>query len=239
MIKHGFFITGTDTGVGKTCITACLANIFQEQGQRVALLKPVASGLDPQNMINEDVNLLASYTNVECDLNEINPICFKLPIAPSIAASLENKPINVETVWEASQPLLDKSADIVLVEGVGGFCVPLNDQETTIDLAKKFNFPVILVVGLRLGCLNHALLTYQAIRDADLTLAGWIANQIDPNMQMPSENIAILQTFLEAPCLGVIPFQEQFSVEKTMACFNLKSIRQHDHRSAMLNKILT
>lgn len=215
MIKQGFFITGTDTGIGKTYITTCLLHAFSEQGKRTLALKPVASGLG--NLLpfaNTDAVALENQVTVPCTLDEINPVCFNLPIAPSIAAVLENRPLSVQLVWQACQPLLEKSADVVFVEGVGGFCVPLNDQETTADLAKKFNFPVILVIGLRLGCLNHALLTYQAILDANLVLAGWIANQVDPHMEALTENVETLKTFLKAPCLGVIPFQEKLVFRK-------------------------
>lgn len=226
MVKQGFFITGTDTGVGKTYVTACLLDYFRQQGKSTVALKPVASGIDLAQQANADAILLANHVTIPCTLDEINPICFKLPIAPSIASTLENKPLNVQLIWEACQPILNKSADVVLIEGVGGFCVPLNDQETTIDLAKKFAFPLILVVGLRLGCLNHALLTYQAILNANLTLGGWVVNQIDPNMEMATENIETLKKFLKAPCLGVISFQPElpkkidFSLEKLIETYN-------------------
>lgn len=219
-----FFITGTDTDCGKTSITRLFIQGFHKQNKRVLALKPIASGQNQQGC-NEDAYILAKeslqWANnaggtgetrpvIDSDLisaaKQINPICFKKPIAPSIAADLEACTLTVQTVWDACQPILKTPADIVLVEGVGGFSVPLNKRETGADLAKKFNFPVILVVGLRLGCLNHAILTYQAILQANLQIAGWVANHIDPAMERVAENVETLKAFLSAPYLGFVPF---------------------------------
>lgn len=202
MQKIKYFITGTDTGVGKTYITRLLLQKYLQQGKTVKALKPIASGVDAQGY-NEDAVLLAKATNQS--IEQINPICFQKPIAPSIAAKQENYELTVQNVWETCQPLFT-NADVTLIEGVGGFVVPLNAKETTVDLAKKFNFPVILVVGLRLGCLNHAILTYQAIQQAGLEVAGWFANQVDPNMEAMAENIETLKDFLHAPFWGVVGY---------------------------------
>lgn len=207
-MKNCFFITGTDTGVGKTYITRLFLKNLQKQGKQTVALKPVASGIDSQLGGNEDAYWLMQEASVKSALQEVNPYCFKMPIAPSIAATIENKPLNIEEIWNACQPLLAKPSDVVLVEGVGGWNVPLNDQETTVDLAKRFNFPVILVVGLRLGCLNHALLTAQAILKTGLPLAGWIANQVDPEMPYMMENVETLKRLLPEPYLGFVGFSK-------------------------------
>src|SRR5689334_21390030 len=143
-MKQTFFITGTDTGCGKTFITRTLIQTFRQQNKQVVALKPIASGVDAEGY-NEDARFLAADT--ETPIHQVNPICFQRPIAPSIAASLEARELTVNTVWDACQPTLEKPADVVLIEGVGGLLVPLNEQETGIDLIKKFKCPVILVVG--------------------------------------------------------------------------------------------
>lgn len=199
-MKQHYFITGTDTGVGKTYITRLLIQKYQQQGKTVKALKPIASGVDVQGY-NEDAVLLAKAAGLP--IEEVNPICFQRPIAPSIAALQENYTLSVQNVWEACHPLLT-DVDVTLIEGVGGFTVPLNAKETAADLAKKFNFPVILVVGLRLGCLNHAILTFQAIQQAGLEIAGWFANQVDPQMDVMEENIDALKDFLHAPFWGSV-----------------------------------
>lgn len=202
-----FFITGTDTGVGKTYVTRCLLRALRQAGKQTAVLKPIASGVDAFDGINEDVKQLANEVTVACTTDEINPVRFKMPIAPSIAATFAAQSLTVDQVWQASLPVLRKPADVILIEGVGGFCVPLNSTQTTADLAKKFGFPLILVVGLRLGCLNHALLTYQAMLATQLPIMGWIGNQIDPHMVCVNENIETLKTHLNMAFLGVVPFQ--------------------------------
>ena len=223
-MKHRFFITGTDTGVGKTYITTLLLDGFRELGKHTIALKPVASGVDAAHGANGDAYLLMRHATIESPLEAVNPYCFTKPIAPSIAAKQEKKALHVDAIWKASQALLKKPADVILVEGVGGWSVPLNDHETMANLAEKFGFPVILVVGLRLGCLNHALLTAQAICAANLPFAGWIANQIDAEMESVTENIETLTHLLPAPCLGSVPFLENRSVESALNLFDFMQI---------------
>jgi dethiobiotin synthetase len=211
-MKHGFFITGTDTGVGKTWVTTLLLDDLRALGKHTLALKPVASGVSSQHGMNEDAYLLMHHATIKSTFEEINPYCFMRPIAPSLAAKQEKKSLHVDAIWQACQPSLQKPVDVILIEGVGGWSVPLNDQETTADLAKKFGFPIILVVGLRLGCLNHALLTAQAIRAVNLPFAGWIANQVDPHMESVAENIEVLKHFLQAPFLGFVPFLQDRQV---------------------------
>ena len=205
--NHGFFVTGTDTGVGKTLICCALLHGFAASGKSVIGMKPVAAGAarDARGLINEDVALLRAASNIEAPLALVNPYCFEPPIAPHLAAEQAGVVIGLELVLDAYRKL-SSAADIVIVEGVGGFCVPLNRGEDSADLAQRLGLPVILVVGLRLGCLNHALLTAHSIRARGLTLAGWIANRIDPAMAAAERNVSALAERLAAPLLGDIEF---------------------------------
>jgi dethiobiotin synthetase len=202
-----FFVTGTDTGVGKTLISTALLHGFAAQGKRVAGFKPVAAGGDEAG-VNEDVKLLRAVSSLALTVEQINPYYFPEAIAPHLAAQAANVTIDMEHIVTAYQ-LLAATVDELIVEGVGGFCVPLNDQHTTADLAKAINLPIILVVGLRLGCLNHALLTQQMIADYGLHCAGWVANGVTADMPFLTENIQALSDRLTTPLLGVVPFQLQ------------------------------
>ncbi len=207
MSSAGYFITGTDTGIGKTLVACALLHAFANTGQRVVGMKPVAAGAyrGAEGLLNDDVVQLRAASNIGCDLALINPYCFEAALAPHLAAGRVGITIDLPRIKRAYVQLAAQ-ADKVIVEGAGGFCVPLNPAEDTADLAQQLHLPVILVVGLRLGCLNHALLTAQAIRARGLTLAGWIANHIDPAMSAPGANIAALTERLAAPLLGVITF---------------------------------
>ena len=207
LTPHGFFITGTDTGVGKTLVACALLRAFAKRGLRVAGMKPVAAGAQSRDdvWVNEDVEQLMAASNVVAPRDAINPYCFEPPIAPHIAAGLENKIIENKTICQ-KYACLSALADIVIVEGAGGFCVPLNDHETSADLALALALPVVLVVGMRLGCLNHALLTAQAIRAYGLMLTGWVANHVDPAMAHADANVAALQARLDAPMIARIAF---------------------------------
>lgn len=201
----GFFITGTDTGVGKTLISCALLRAFSNTGKRTVGMKPVAAGCDLRTDPTqcEDVRQLRAAGNVAAPLELICPYAFTLPIAPHIAAAQSGITIELPHVRSAFEQLRHM-ADIVIVEGVGGFRVPLNAAEDTADLAKLLGLPIILVVGIRLGCLNHALLTAQNIAATGLSLAGWIANQVDPSMLYPAENIQALAERLPAPLLATV-----------------------------------
>ena len=206
---HGFFITGTDTGVGKTLLTCALLHAYAGKGKRVVGMKPVAAGASrsPGGLISDDVTLLRAASNVGAALAQINPYCFEAPVAPHLAAEQAGVVIDLATIASAFNRLA-ASADLVLVEGVGGFRVPLNRSEDSADLAQHLALPVILVVGMRLGCLNHALLTADAIRAAGLAFAGWIANCIDPTMAQTEGNVESLVERLSAPLLGSIEFTQ-------------------------------
>ncbi len=203
------FVTGTDTDVGKTLAATALMFHYRRQGLRVVGMKPVAAGCHETaaGWKNEDVEALLAASNVEAPIEAVNPYAFREPIAPHLAAGREGRTIDLGRIvagFEALRAL----ADMVVVEGAGGFLVPLNDTEDFGDLAQRLALPVVLTVGLRLGCINHALLTQEAIEARGLRLAGWIANRIDPHMRAPAENIDALMTRLRAPLLGVIPFLE-------------------------------
>ena len=204
---HGFFVTGTDTGVGKTLLACALLHAFAAAGRRVVGMKPVAAGAEDtaEGLLNADVRELCGASTVAAPLALVNPYCFRPPIAPHIAAEQAGVTIALAPIAQAFAQLA-AAADLVIVEGVGGFCVPLNRHEDAADLARDLGLPVILVVGLRLGCLSQALLTAQAIRARGLRLAGWVANRIDPAMAVAEENIRALAERLAAPLVGEIEF---------------------------------
>lgn len=203
---NGFFITGTDTEIGKTFVTAALTRALSAEGLRVAAIKSLAAGQEfvDGRWINEDVATLRAAQNLGLTDSEVGPLQFREPCAPHIAARLEGRAIDRDALLAAIRSTASK-ADIALVEGVGGFRVPLTDSWDTADLAVDLGLPVILVVGLRLGCINHALLTAEAIRARGLTLAAWVANTVDPHQPHVADNLTSLQAGLKAPCLGHLP----------------------------------
>jgi dethiobiotin synthetase len=201
-----YFITGTDTEIGKTFATCALIVALRARGLRVAPMKPVAAGSIVKNGVNlnEDVHALCTVYGAPIDTTLVNPYCYTAPIAPHIAAAREGITPSI-TAIEDTFAKLASTHDTVLVEGAGGFLVPFTNTISLSALPVRLQTPVILVVGLRLGCLNHALLTAEAIRARGIILAGWIGNVIDPAMSALNENIATLKQQLLAPCLGVIP----------------------------------
>lgn len=203
---NGLFVTGTDTDVGKTVVAAALVRALAARGLRVAGMKPVASGAhgSPSGPRNADAEALIAAANVSAPYPEINPYCFEPPIAPHLAAAEAGVEIRREVIREAADALAARVAWLV-VEGVGGWRVPLAPGFDVAALAAGFGFPVVLVVGLRLGCLNHALLSAAEIRAAGCEFAGWVGNVIAPDMERLEENIDTLERLLDAPCLGVIP----------------------------------
>lgn len=200
-----YFVTGTDTGVGKTLISCALLYAFAARGKRIAGMKPVAAGCD-EDGLNEDVKALRAATNIPASLSQINPYSFLPPVAPHIAAHNSGVSINLEHILDSYKELAAQ-ADVVIVEGAGGFQIPLNDTQDSADLAAALRIPVILVVGMRLGCLNHALLTLRAIDDCGLKCAGWVANVLDAKMLALEENIQSLQQRIPAPLLGIVQHQ--------------------------------
>ncbi len=211
---QSYFVIGTDTNVGKTYVASALVKHFAALDFKTVGMKPVASGceFDEENMlINEDVTALISASNISADLSLINPYRFVPAIAPHIAAEQSGVQIDLNTIQQAYEQL-SSLADVVIVEGAGGFCVPLNKTQTLADLAVLLNIPMILVVGMRLGCINHALLTVEAIQARGLKLAGWIANEIEPNFTMFDENLSSLQQRITEPCLSVVRWQASLNL---------------------------
>jgi dethiobiotin synthetase len=202
-MNRAYFLTGTDTEIGKTFITCALLQRAGQLGLRAAGLKPVAAGTDAAGR-NDDVESIRAASNVALPTALINPYCFAPPIAPHLAAAEAGVDIDFARIAEAYTSARQQT-DLLIVEGVGGFRVPLGVDRDSADLAVALALPVILVVGLRLGCINHALLSAEAIAARGLTLAGWVANQVDPAMPRRDENIAALRARLAAPLLGVVP----------------------------------
>ena len=205
----GCFVTGTDTGVGKTLVSAGLLHALARHHRRVVGMKPVAAGLVPwgEDWASEDAIALRAASTLAVPPALDNPVLLPDPLSPHIAAARAGVEIDIAAIVTSYQTLAAQ-ADAVVVEGAGGFLVPLTDTLTGADLAQALALPVVLVVGLRLGCLNHALLTAEAIRARGLTLAGWVANRIDPEMGAADENIAYLRARLNAPLLAEVPYQD-------------------------------
>ncbi|MBP0639995.1 dethiobiotin synthase [Cupriavidus sp. AcVe19-6a] len=205
------FVTGTDTCVGKTHASATLLHALHGAGYRTAGMKPVASGSEWRDghWHNDDVAQLRAASSVTVPLGHTCPFLLRTPCSPHLAAAHEGVRITRAPIREAFDALR-RQADAVVVEGVGGFHVPLDAgavRWSTADLAVMLGLPVVMVVGIRLGCLNHAVLTAEAVRARGLVLAGWIANRVDPDMLLADENIATLHASLDAPCLGELPWQ--------------------------------
>ena len=204
------FVAGTDTDVGKTLVAAALLSKCRERGQTAAGMKPVAAGCELRDgeLWNADVAALTAASGLTLDRALINPYLFAAPIAPHIAAAGAGVNIDLEHIADCYARLCQQ-ADAVVVEGAGGFLVPLGEGSDGGDLARRLGLPVLLVVGMRLGCINHALLTQEAIAARGLTLAGWVANRVDPGMERFEDNLATLKSRLHAPLLGVIPFLDR------------------------------
>lgn len=206
----GFLVTGTDTGVGKTVVACVLLRAFAAKRLRVCGMKPVAAGARRRHgvLVNEDVEHLVAASNVKAPREWVNPYLFVPPIAPHIAAREAGVTISLARI-ERSLRALSRRADLVVVEGAGGFAVPLNGHAGFPALARRLNLPVILVVGMRLGCISHALLTAAAIRSCGLPLVGWVANHIDARMARPSENVRAIGDRIGAPLLARVPYQRR------------------------------
>lgn len=204
------FVTGTDTEIGKTLVSSAILHKLVEAGHRACGMKPVAAGAELRDgdLHNEDADMLAAAGNVHLPQNITTPFMLREPCAPHIAASLEGVTIEPVPIIAAYAEILAAS-DAVVVEGVGGFCVPFSSTFDSAQLAEQLNLPVILVVGMRLGCISHALLTVEAIVARNLVLAGWVANTADPDMRFFEENIEALAARIPAPLLGIVPRLEQ------------------------------
>ena len=209
-LRRDFFITGTDTGVGKTLVTAALLRAFRESGLAVAGMKPIAAGAiaGPEGPANEDALLLQAESSVRRPYALVNPWLFEPAIAPHIAAAEAGIAIDAARIAQAHARLRE-DVDTVLAEGAGGFLVPLDASRSCAELPVLLGMDVILVVGLRLGCLNHALLTVEAIAARGLSLAGWVGNSVDPAFARRDANVETLRARIAAPCLGIVPWMEK------------------------------
>jgi len=207
-MPQAFFVTGTDTGVGKTTVSAALLYAARKQGLSTAAVKPLASGCEStqEGLRNSDALALRQQCSLQLSYEELNPYAFAPPIAPHLAAEEAGIELSADKLASKVQQILNKNADLTLVEGAGGWRVPINPQETLADVACALKLPVILVVGIRLGCLNHALLTFEAIRRDGLIVAGWVANCLEVGTAKRPENLRSLEQRLAAPCLGQIPY---------------------------------
>jgi dethiobiotin synthetase len=207
-VSGGWFITGTDTGVGKTRIACMILAELAQRGMRAVGMKPVASGCTATHtgLCSGDAELLLASSSVSADYGDINPYAFAPPCAPAIAAREANVEIRLDKILLHFRRL-QQAAQWVIVEGIGGWTVPLGDRLSMTDVAREIGLPVILVVGMRLGCINHALLTASAVRHAGIPLSGWIANQADPAMTRVDESIIDLERGLELSPLARFPYQ--------------------------------
>ena len=205
--KRGVFVTGTDTGVGKTLAACALLHALAARGVRAMPMKPIAAGAVERDgrWVNGDTVLLLEAAGLEGALAaRVTPVLLREPMAPHIAAQREGVAISIPALAQAAEELA-RRGDFLVVEGVGGFRVPLDERTDSVDLARALGLPVVMVVGIRLGCLNHALLTAAAIAASGLPFAGWIANHVDPAMAAADENVAALRSRLPAPLLGRLP----------------------------------
>ena len=220
---HSFFITGTDTNIGKTAITCSLIAKCIEEGFRAGGMKPVAAGCHIENgyMISDDVKKIIEVSNVDLNIKEINPYSFELPIAPHI--SFKSNEIDIHLIKKYLRSFENKM-DYLFIEGVGGYAVPLTETFTTADLVENLDIPVILVVGMKLGCINHALLTVESILNQKQKLCGWVANRIDGDMQAYEENFSFLKEKIKAPCLGEVPYFKDFDPYKASKFIDINKL---------------
>jgi len=220
---HSFFITGTDTNIGKTAITCSLIAKCIEEGFRAGGMKPVAAGCHIENgyMISDDVKKIIEVSNVDLNIKEINPYSFEPPIAPHISFKSNEIDINLIKKYLRS---FENKMDYLFIEGVGGYAVPLTKTFTTADLVENLDIPVILVVGMKLGCINHTLLTVESILNKKQKLCGWVANRIDGDMQAYEENFFFLKEKIKAPCLGEVPYFKNFDPYKASKFFDINKL---------------
>ncbi len=223
LMTAGYFITGTDTGCGKTEITLGLMHLLQSQGKAVAGMKPVASGaaMTQDGLRNDDAQRILQQSSQAVPYELVNPYVFEPAIAPHLAARQAEQRISFEVIQECYEGL-SSMADLVVVEGVGGWRVPLAEDGDLSDLASAIGLPVILVVGMKLGCINHALLTVDAIQAKGLTLAGWVANVIDAEMLELETNLETLRQTICAPCIGVVQHMRSVSTEVIAVSMHLE-----------------
>ncbi len=218
-----FFLTGTDTNIGKTTVACALLQAANQQGLTTLGIKPLASGCQqtPDGLRNSDALLLQHYSSLKLPYQEVNPVALLEPLSPHLAAKQAGRRLTMNQLVGYTRATLMYRPQLLIIEGAGGWRVPISDRAMLSELPKELNVPVILVVGLRLGCLNHALLTAEAIVRDGLRLVGWVANSIDPTMAAIEDNILSLKQMLPAPCLGVLPYQTVENIGALAECINL------------------
>ena len=228
MNASGVFIAGTDTGIGKTHVSVALLHALRAAGWRAVGMKPVASGCErtPDGLRNADALALQAASNPMPDYADVNPFAFIAPVSPHLAAAAEGRRVELTPI-RAAHARLAAQADLVVVEGVGGWLAPLADDLLADALPRALDLPVILVVGLRLGCLNHTLLSARAIVADGARLLGWIANPVDPEMALAAENLATLRALLPAPCLGVLARDPDPSTQVAALAAAVAALRVH------------
>jgi dethiobiotin synthetase len=225
MLKS-IFVTGTDTEVGKTVVSCGLVKALQDKFSIVNGYKPIAAGTEifALGEGNEDAFALMGVNSSELSYSDVNPVMLKHAIAPHIAANIENTPVNTELMTSGLQNLSSKS-DFVVVEGAGGWHVPLNDNGLMMsNWVADQKLPVVLVVGVKLGCLNHALLTVEAIKASGCTLVAWVANNLNETSDISKLNISYLQAAIEAPCIAELPYNTSLNADTAAECFELEAL---------------
>lgn len=223
-MSRTWFVTGTDTGVGKTAVCCALLEAAAAAGLATAAVKPVAAGCDDRGR-NEDALQLMACMSAQLDYEQVNPVALKAAIAPHIAAREEGRRLSVSRLAGLCRGVMSTASDFVLIEGAGGWRVPVGSRETLADLARELQVGVILVVGMRLGCINHALLTAEAIQRDGLQLAGWVANQSDSRMANHQENLDTLRNLLPAPLLGDVPRLSPFDPVEASSYLDIKGLQ--------------
>lgn len=225
MTDRSFFVTGTDTGVGKTLISCALLQACVSRGFSTAAMKPVASGCrqTAAGLRHDDALLLQAHMTADLEYALVNPCALTTPVSPHLAARQDDVDIDFDHI-EAVYRQVARLADVIIIEGVGGWRTPLHNHATVADLACRLSLPVILVVGIRLGCLNHALLTYEAIIGDGLPVAGWVANINTPDGLCIEENIATLENSLRAPLIGTVPCAQNADARLLAGHLNLKQL---------------
>ena len=223
----GFFVTGTDTEVGKTLVSGALILKLREQGKKVMGFKPVAAGTYQNSngdVLNEDVEALRIASQLAPSQFELCSYVLDMPVAPHLAAEYKGITLELNTIMQALSKI-QKQSDRLVIEGAGGFLIPLNHHEDLGDFAQQINLPVILVVGMRLGCINHALLTQEAIKARGLKIAGWLANSLATEMLLLKENIVTLQARIDAPFLGHIPVLPRALQKADNSPYSIEALR--------------
>ena len=225
-MKQALFITGTDTDVGKTFVAAALLHAANQRGFSTAAVKPVAAGCEQAEggLRNSDALILQSAASLELPYQQVNPVALAPAIAPHIAAAEAGQRLQASRIAGFCRGVLMQGADFTVIEGAGGWRVPLNARETFADIARQLQTPVVLVVGMKLGCINHALLTVEAIRRDGLPLAGWVANQAGPDMARFDENLATLRQMIPAPLLGAVPHIDNADPRQAVDCLDIEPL---------------